>query len=335
MESGRGELLVVRNDRLGDAILSLPAILLLRRRYPDARIHFWASPSVAPLIECVDGIDQVIPGSDRGASAAGAMLRSLPIRTAYCLRPTFHNAWTLKQAGIPVRVGTSRRWYSLLFTHRVNLPRSGTTRHEADLNLDLLSAVGIDGPASFPRIIIPDAALSSVEQLLETAGFEPDQRLVVIHPGSGGSTREWPARYFRELADELTREGSAGVIVTGVVSESGKCAEVAGDEHLNLCNRLNLLELAALLSKSNLVVANSTGPLHLAVALGRRVIGLYPPVKDSRPARWGPYGHPEWALTPDLPLCRRCRHGEFSPCACMEELRPERVAELAFELLER
>lgn len=332
MNSHPQRLLVVRNDRLGDAILALPAVNLLRQTYPDSEIYFWAAPLVAPLIRCVEGVNGVIAGNDRNSDAV-TVINPHHFDAAYCLRPTYTNALALKKAGIPIRVGTSRRWYSFLFNRRFNISRRGRNQHEADLNLALLSAAGVSGPADVPKIIIPHSAWQSAANTLQKAGLARDTLYVIIHPGSGGSAREWAPQYFRILAGELARQTGVTVVITGHNSEFDKCEIVSGGRHSNLSGRTDLLTLTAIISGAKLLVANSTGPLHLAVALGVKALGLYPPVADCLPTRWGPYQHPDWAMMPDLPQCRRCRPGTVSACACMDALAPEQVLERALTIM--
>lgn len=328
-----GDILVVRNDRLGDTILALPVVLTLKKAFPKSKVHFWAAPNAAPIIKCVEGIDNVIEADDRGSANVSDKIKSLNIQTAFCLRPTLSNAITLKKAGIPIRIGTGRRVYSALFTNRVNISRKNSRRHEADLNLDMLSSFGIDTNNKFPKILISDEVISKVEELLSQHDVSSDKKLVIIHPGSGGSARDWHPKYFSELADKLESLNRVCIIVTGSESESQICRLVSHDKHINLCGKTNLLALSALLNKSELLISNSTGPLHLGVALGRRVLGLYPPVKGCLPERWGPYRHPDWALMPDLPLCDKCKSGCFSACYCMEQLAPDIVYGHAVEAL--
>ncbi|NQU04683.1 MAG: glycosyltransferase family 9 protein [Calditrichaeota bacterium] len=330
---GSGDILVVRNDRLGDTILALPVIPALKERFPKSLLHFWTAPNVAPIIRCVQGIDSIIEGDDQGSIDVFDQIKSLNIQTVFCLRPTFSNAITLKKAGIPVRIGTGRRLYSPLFTHRVNITRKHSDRHEADLNLDMLAACEIDNESKFHEILIPDDATLAVEELLSQHDVSIDKRLVVIHPGSGGSAADWHPKYFKELADKLSGSHNVCIAVTGSDAEMQTCEQVAHDKHINLYGKTELLMLSALLRKAVLVISNSTGPLHLAVALGRRVLGLYPPLKGCLPERWGPYGHPDWALMPDLPLCEKCKPGSFSSCFCMEQLTPDFVYEHAMKAL--
>lgn len=324
--------LIVRNDRLGDALLALPAIAALRSAHPDARISFLASHSIAPLISCVAGVDAVFEASDRDSGKLAPQLRQARIAAAFCLRATFTNARLLVRAGIPCRVGTSRRWYSFLFTDRVPLRRRGSDLHEADLNLALLGALGIPPADFFLRFNLPSNALGRGSTILTEAGVGASQSFVILHPGTGGSAREWPTSHFRALAQHLSAKGFR-IVVTGSQSEAEKCDEVAGAQFINLCGKTDIVLLAAVIARSALLAAGSTGPLHLAVALGRPVVGLYPPVADCLPHRWGPYGHPEWALVPEVGLCSRCRSGEISDCRCMEQLSPEIVVAKALEVL--
>jgi heptosyltransferase III len=325
-------ILLVRNDRLGDTMLALPAISLLQQALPEAEIIFLAAPAMKPLLECVKGIDLVISASDRGAEGMISKLKNLKIKTAFCLRATFANAKVLYRAEIPERIGTGRRWFSFLFNYRVNLSRRKSDRHEADLNLELLRAYGLAGAGNFPTIDLPQTAFESVKELLERSGISATEKFVVVHPGSGGSARDWPVAYFKALAN-LFRDQQVQVVVTGVPNETSICREVAGKRHLDLSGKTTLIELATLLSMAEMIVAPSTGPLHLAVALGRPVMGLYPPVRDCLPTRWGPYRHSEWALMPDLPLCSRCTPGAISNCRCMEQITPEQVFQQAMMAL--
>lgn len=314
--------LVVRNDRLGDAVLALPAVVSLRNRFPNAYIIFAVRPEIVPLMRLAEGIDEV--WGCRDYSGMGELLKAESVPdAAVCLRVTLPNAWSLWKAGISVRVGTSRRAYSLLFTHRIKLRRRGSLKHEAELNLELLEAWGVPAVRKFPAFRGVRAESELVAGFLRS--LKPDQRLVVVHPGSGGSAAEWPPTYFGLLADRLRHRFEAVVAVTGSAIEADKCIAVSRERHFDLCGKTSLLDLAALLQRAWLTVSNSTGPLHLAAALGSKVVGIYPPLRDCGPERWGPYHHPEWAVTPQTEVCRRCRPGKVGGCACLEALLPEQV----------
>ncbi len=325
--------LVVRNDRLGDAILALPVVTTLRNQYPESQISFLASPYTAPIIRCVDGLDNIIMADDRHCEAALAELITEKITTAICLRPTFSNARTLARAKIPVRIGTAYRYYSFYFTERIKIRRKGKTLHEADLNLSMLKKLTSSEIAEFPRFNIPDQVLADAESFFAKVHAADYNGIIVIHPGSGGSARDWPPEFYRELGTIFRNDGWQ-IIATGSAKERAKCSTIVGDTECNLAGATDIRALAAVLKRAGLVVAGSTGPLHLANALGRPVLGLYPPITDSLPSRWGPYLHPEMALAPKLPLCETCHTGNISKCWCMEQLTPEMVYERARVILD-
>lgn len=327
------KILIIRNDRLGDIVLALPSILLLKELHPHSEIYFLASPAVAPLLEHINDIHEVIVSESGNNSQIVRKLKEINISTAFCLYPTFQNVFNLVRAIIPERVGTSRRWYSLLFTKRLNISRRGGKRHEALLNLDLISQNRKMEQYPFPEIAIPAETLKSIGKLLKSINVQDNKPIVILHPGSGLSAVNWSILRFRELAKLLVLNESVEVVITGIASESELCKEVAIEGSANLCGQTDLIGMSALIHKSAILISNSTGPLHLAIALGCKVIGLYPPKRDCLPERWGPYMHPEWAVMPDLPICNNCKPGKFSDCSCMEEITVESVYDKSLELL--
>src|SRR5258706_334629 len=114
--------------------------------------------------------------------------------------------------------------------------------------------------------------------MLQRLGIETDTRFIVVHPASGGSAHEWSAKSFGRAAAEIERVSGRRILITGIESEIEQCLrtelECAGA--VNLCGRLSLEELIAVVERCDLLLANSTGVLHVAAALGRPVVGLYP-----------------------------------------------------------
>ncbi len=276
-------ILLCRTDHLGDVVLALPCALLLKRLYPQCRLSFLSSSYTAPVVRLLSCIDEVIE-IDRAARLADEIKSR--------------------------RFGTAYRWYSFLFNARHKEHRKHNLKHELEYNLSLtFSACGTRGrwqdylpPENiFPLALnIPDESVRRATVLLDELdrGYE---KIIAIHPGGSGSAHRWPLESFCELARRLAFNSKIGVIVTGVEKESHLCeavSRVAGSKAQNLCGKLSLLELAGILKKVNLLVANSTGPLHLGRALGTSVLGLFPSDPAMSPVRWGPYGQPDHALTP-------------------------------------
>ena len=126
--------------------------------------------------------------------------------------------------------------------------------------------------------------------------------LIIVHPGSGGSARDWSPESFADLAQKLLSERSdCCIMVTGSISERDTMRSVVrgGEDRLRLLEKECPLELfAAILAQANLVAANSTGPLHIASILGVSVVGFYPNEAVMHPRRWAPLGQKKALLMP-------------------------------------
>jgi ADP-heptose:LPS heptosyltransferase len=250
--------------------------------------------------------------------------------------PRFRLACLMALAGIPLRVGTGFRAYSFLFNRRVFEHRKNAARHEVDYNIGLIRELGCI-PRGEPEFLIhiPEDARRSVEEIL---GEPKGRRIIVIHPGSGGSAREWPAAHFGSLASRLLQQGDATIYVTGTQNEKSKVDAVvalAGHGAVSLAGELTVKQLAALLSVADLFVANSTGPLHIAAALGTPVLGLYPQHTPMSAKRWGPRTEKKRVYSPQRREdCRDCVDGTSASCECMASISVDTVYSGARELLE-
>jgi ADP-heptose:LPS heptosyltransferase len=214
--------------------------------------------------------------------------------------------------------------------------RKTAEKHELEYNFSLLKRIGV----TFERYEKPQLALSAhhvqaAEQVRQELGLNAHARVVVLHPGSGGSARDWSPLRFAQLGRELTQRGYR-VVVTGGPGEGELVEQVVknADGRLQpLVNRLSLKELAAFLRTVDLFVSNSTGPLHIAAAVGTPVIGFYPPLRVCSPQRWGPYTDLKTVFVPDPTACPRC-HGK--PCQgndCMDLIDVQEVVQCVERML--
>jgi heptosyltransferase III len=338
-------ILVVRTDRLGDVILTLPMLALLRSRYPDAHLGMLLSRYTGAIVRNHPHVNVLLWNDEAGRPRpTGDIIREIREQrfdTVFLVHPTAPLAWIMARAGIPVRIGTGYRYYSALLTHRVFEHRKDARYHELEYNLRLLPAmdpsISVEGVKPEFGIVLQPEAVSKVAALVLEKAIASGDAFVVLHPGSGGSARDWPVERFGALGQRLAKERGMRIIVTGGRGEEGPAGLVAaatGDRAISLCGLLTLPELAALYARATLVVANSTGPLHLAAALGTPVVGIYPQLTPMSPARWGPYTDKKRVLVPDAsPDCRLCRNGER--CTCLESITIDQVYEASCSFLTR
>lgn len=268
---------VIRTDRIGDMVLTLPMFAVLRRRFPSAKLVLCTRRYVQALVRDVDVIDHVVYVDD-APHALRDGLRAHDVDTAFFPRPNLHEVWDAMRAGVQHRIGSAFRWYSFLFTHRVRDHRSDATHHEAEYNVRMISsAYGGDEPP---------VHLVSLRRSPHPVIQPP---MVIIHPGSGGSARDWPAERFGELARALHARG-ATIVVTGIAGERSLCDVVlrACPQAIDRCGQLDLRGMIDLCAEASLLCANSTGVLHVAAACGTQVLGFYPRTPSMSRHRWGP-----------------------------------------------
>lgn len=336
-------ILVVRTDRLGDLILSMPVFTALRKHNPNARIGALVNPRTRDLAYAHPHLDLILVDDPkryhRGLQGVGRLAQALKrhrFNAAVLLHPTFRLALALYLARIPIRIGSGYRAYSWLFNRRVNRHRKDASRHEVICNLELLEPLGISKVRPEFHLNISDEAVEKVDHLLRRQRLDAGRPFAVLHPGSGGSARNWRPEAFAALARRLTSEVGLPVLVTGSIAETALAQQVVAataGKAISVAGRLNSVELAALLQRARVLVANSTGPLHLAVAVGTEVVGLYAPLPACRPERWGPFGHPDSAIMSQHEDCTACKHRRALYCRCMDRITVDRVVEAVLQRL--
>lgn len=338
--SNKNTILISRTDSIGDVVLTLPLAGYLKTHYPGTSIIFLGQTYTKPVIDACEYIDAFADWTQISAlenTEQLSVFRSLKADVILHVFPVREIASLAKKAGIPKRIGTTNRHYHWLYCNRlIRLSRRHSPLHEAQLNFGLLRGLGI-------KYIPHHEEVCELYGLTKTMGLPEEFSSVldktrvnlVLHPKSKGSAREWGAKNFAALAGMLPAE-KYRIFITGTDAE-GKLLDKEGffdmaPMVMNLTGRLNLYQLIAFISLSDGVIAASTGPLHLAAALGRIAIGIYPPIKPMHPGRWRPIGRNATCLVADK-TCNDCRNG--SPCHCMQEISPEAVYEKLLFLLNK
>lgn len=328
MAAAPEHIVLSRTDSIGDVMLTLPLAGLLKQRFPNVRITFIGRTYTKPVLQRCAHVDQVLTLEELSATNAPAALRALKADALIHVFPKREVARWAKAAGIPMRIGTTNRWWHwTTCTHRVALSRKNSELHEAQLNVKLLKPLGVD--------TVPDLAT-----LAAWTGFTPPpidakystwcdaaHRTVILHPGSRGSAVEWGLENYAALMGLLSARGYR-VVVTGTRTEAERYRAVLRFDHplaMDAGGVLSLDELIGVIGASHALVAASTGPLHIAAACGTRAIGLYSPRRPIHPGRWAPIGRDVHALVND-PACASCAAGK--PCDCIQRISPARVMEL-------
>jgi lipopolysaccharide heptosyltransferase II len=333
--TGKERFLVVRTDRVGDVVLSTPVLEAIKSRFPQSHLSMMVSAYAAEVVKGNPNLDDVIiddyQGRHRGAKGFLMLIKELRrnrFDAGILLRPTLRLALLLFLSGIRYRIGTGYRFFQVFFNGKVYVHRKMNLRHEVDYNLDLLRPLGIKPEKTLPRVYLSPKDEDFADQAWRESGLNPEDTVVVIHPGSGHSSLNLPAKRFAQVADQLADELNARIILTGTDREKGLIGIVSGKmrhEAVDLTGRTNLRQLAAVLKKSDLVISNSTGPMHLAAAVGTPTVAIFCPIFAAGPIRWGPYGEGHEVVLPPVPVCLKCEPRSCPHFDCMEKIKAEHV----------
>ena len=326
---------MVKLSSLGDILHVLPTVHELRAQL-NADVDWVVHPEFASLVRCFADVDNVLTFPRHHVLRdLRASVRELRARE-YDLVVDLHG---LFKSGVVARLAHGRRKIapsyaregSSLFV-RERAGRFNRTRHAVEQAFDTLDYLGLKRPAGQFR-----AALRSLEGPLNPAlpEFPAGSRTIAFAPVSRWPSKDWPAERYGELAALLLgRDPSLRIVVVGgkadiSVGETIASAVPAADAGrlLNLCGKTSIAESLALLEKCDLLIANDTGPVHMAAAVGTRCLVLF---GSTRPDWTGPYGEGHRIIMRDLPcqpcLKHRCPRGDH---ACMESIAADEVASVA------
>ena len=318
-------LLIVRTDRIGDVVLTLPLAEIIKKRFPDCKITFLIRNYTKSLVEGNPFIDNILILHERDGKPSIKENRENISRQKFdsCIvvYPTFTLALIIYLSGIKNIIGTGYRWYSFLFRHKVFQHRKYAEMHELEFNLKLLEVFGIhekvkEGEVNFNLKVKESAKVNDLAERFTNI----NKPVVVIHPGSGGSAVDLPIEKFKELVILLDKRHDLVIIITGSESEENLCNALAVSKRVhNFAGMFSLNELTAMINKADIFVSNSTGPIHIAAALGKKTIGFYPNLLQCSAKRWGPFSDKSVVFTPKSE-CSDCGREQCNKQECMNSI---------------
>ncbi|MGA3310881.1 MAG: glycosyltransferase family 9 protein [Xanthobacteraceae bacterium] len=366
------KILLIKLSAVGDVVQTIPVLNKLRRRYPAARLDWLTTPAMAELLRPNPAINNVIEFAREEwsdpwrlapfASSARLIgrLRAADYDLVLDLQGQLRSAIFALATGTPVRIGFDRprarvwaasrkvpedfrkhSWQGaregswLAYTHHIPLPTLDV--HAVDHFLSVAAMLGLDAdPADF-SFPIPQSAGDRIDSLLRRhGGGGGAAHLVVIAPSGNWETKRWGGEKFAEVARHFLQRGYA-VILVGAARDHAVCDNIArlAPGVLDFTGETTLSELAALIRRAAICVAHDSGPMHLAVALDRPVVGLFGP---SDPVWAGPYRRHGAVLRAELP-CSPCYLRQLSRCmhahACMQDVSARAMIERMESILQQ
>jgi len=345
-------ILVLRMDLIGDLVLSLTIVRLLKKTYPEAEIDLLALPASAKVITADPDIHEVITYDPNIWRRPQALLRSANwrgVRTLrqrlkernYDLAVSVFGPWAALLAllsGAQRRLGFGQESYPGLMTDNV-AGRHWDPRdhiHEVDYCLRLAEAAGAT-PAPqdrIPVLYVSEQTSAEVEQILAQNAIPTTGPLIACHVSSNnGQSKRWPIPYWARLCDHLIREDGATIIFTGAPDDQPLITQIMTRMHeeeqaFNLAGKTSLTQLAGLLQRVDLLLTGDSGPMHIAAAVGTELIAIHGP---TDPALSGPISPKAIVLKDDI-WCSPCYTAQGLPAdcrffttQCMKNMTPERV----------
>ena len=326
-------ILIVRTDRIGDVVLSLPMAEIVKSKYPDCKVTYFIRHYTRALLDGNSSIDEVIIADEsEGKILFKGNLKKIKLKnfdTCIVVNPTLRISLILFLAGIKNRIGTGYRWYSVLFNNKVFEHRKYGDKHELEYNINLLSKLDVEAKDVSKEIKfhlqIDDDSTRKINSILYQRAFKDENKIIIVHPGSGGSSVDLPKEKLIELTRMLSSLENVSIIITGSKSEYELCKEFEiSDSVINLSGQLDLSLLKALINKANIFISNSTGPMHIAAALGVHVIGFFPKILACSQKRWGPYTEKKTIFVPNVD-CSDCTREQCEKLNCMNSIDIGRV----------
>ena len=351
-------ILAVRLDNIGDVVMLSPALRALKAFAPHAHTTLLASPAgsqVAPLLPWVDDVitlsavwqlisdDGMIDAEKELALIAALKARQFDaafIFTSFSQSP-HPPAYACYLAGIPIRVGQSKEFGGALLTHWVK--PMADTQYQVDRSLHLLRELGIPAEDNHMELVVPEADQHAAEVRLRGLGIGPREPVIVLAPGASAAARRYDEAHFAQAAQMLTKQTGLPVLLIGSQRERDlkrfptlETLTAYNSRVINMIGETSLGEMAALIGRSAVTIANNSGSMHIAAALNRPAVILYSGTEHFE--QWIPplAAHAAYAsmkvLNRPTP-CAPC-HSFQCPYAmeCLD-IAPEEVAAAALELL--
>jgi len=295
-------ILIIRTDRIGDVVLTTPAIKALRQAYPTARISILVTPATFDLVNGNPYLDEILV-DDREGKHKGLFgflrlvgeikLKKFDLTIIFHTKRRYNLACCL--ARIPHRLGYKNNKFGSLLTHPLNDTRALGEKHEAQYCMEVLKVIGIENNDLDVFVPVQKEAEIWAQNWMQENNLKPNE-FITIHPGSSDQAKCWPTANFALLMDRLLANYTLKIVLIGAQQTFPTSEEILrqtrkASEIINLTGKTSLSQTASLLRRSRLLISNDSGPVHLAAGVGGSVISIFmrnqPGINSER---WKPLG---------------------------------------------
>ena len=331
-------ILIVRTDRIGDVLLTTPAIAALRKHFSSARISILVSPATREIVEGNPHIDEVMvddrKGGHRGLLGFWKLVFEIKKRK-FDLAIVFHTKkrtnFLCYHAGIPERIGYRNNKCGFLLTKQIEDLRPQGTTHEVQYCLDVVKHLGVVGGDLKLFMPLKPESDQWAKKAFKDFGIQEGSPVVAVHPGASCISKRWPAERFAELIRMMPED--VRIVLVGSQENSQIASQIQFSTKkpiLDLIGKASLSQLAGVLRRCRLLISNDSGPVHVAVAVETPVISIFGRNQAGlSPARWRPLGPKDVVIHKEVG-CEVClAHNCIIDFECLKAVSPEEVLKTA------
>jgi heptosyltransferase-2 len=297
--------LIARIDRIGDVVLSTPLPREIKKTYPNSYVAVLVRNYTKDIYINNPNVDEIITFDKHDKTEKGfwelvGEIKQYKFSHAFMLLPNEKLNYVLFVAGIKFRVGVGHKLYQFLtFTKYVDRKKYIPLRHEADYCLDMLRKIRINVESILPEIHLNDNEKDKV-QTFRKNNLNSDQKLIGINISSGNSAPNLNQREYNKLIVLLKNNSNYKV----AVMDNNISSELDNLDGVIYPNRRNVLRESIInLASLDLLISNSTGPMHICAALKVPTVSLFCPLTACSPKLWGPLGNESEIVLPTQNYC--------------------------------
>jgi len=320
------KILIIEPNWLGDALFTTPAIRAIAKRSKGAYICVMTHKRCREILEGNPYIDEIITlKNGRGILGFFAKcmqipnLRSKKIDMVFLFSRSMSYLLMCVLSKIPQRIAYKRAKTQFLTTKAI-VPAEPEP-HRVEYFLNLTRAVGIDTENPDYELFLTDKDEKDAQLILNANNIYGVKSYFVINPGGNWMPKRWPKEEFAKLADELFNKYNTKVVITGAkkdVTLGKEIQALSKTKPISICGKTTLKQMAAVLKCAKVVIANDSGPMHIAVSQKTMTVALFGP---THPEITGPYGNSKYIVVKkDVECVIPCYVGDCKTYHCMKDI---------------
>ncbi|MCF8240922.1 MAG: glycosyltransferase family 9 protein [Melioribacteraceae bacterium] len=304
MDVSQKRILIVRPDRLGDVVLSTPLPREIKKKYPGSFVAVYVRDYAKDIYVNNPNVDEIIihQKSKNLTEHIKSIneIRSFRFTHSLTLLPKEDINYKLFFAGIPIRIGVGHKFFQFITnTKSVYRRKLKPLRHESDYCLDTIRKLGIEVSDMNPEIYL------TPKEIIEANEFKKNilcdkKYLIGIHAGSGKSSPNWSVERYKSFAEELSKNQGLEVVFT-----DNEIPDILKNTRFKFVSRnKRLRDDVVMFSALDFLISASTGPMHVASALGVKTISLFCPLPANSVKLWGPLPETAHFVLPEHDYCQ-------------------------------